>query len=364
MNIIIFLIILVLLILVHEFGHFIVAKKSGIRVDEFGLGLPPRLFGKKFGETLYSINALPFGGFVKIFGENPDDEKDADSQNLGRSMAHKSRWTQAAVLAAGITFNLLFAWLIISVGLMFGLPTAVDPTNAADVRDAKVVISSVMPKSPAEAAGLKTGDILRTLETDEKLLAENLSPESVKNFIGTSREQINVSFERGGAVTETKVLAADGIISESKAVGITMEMIGILKLPVHKALLEGSLMTGRLTQNIAIGIFYFFRDAILGRADLTQVAGPVGMVALVGDARVLGVPYLVFFAALISINLAIINLIPFPALDGGRLFMLLIEAIKGSPIKPKLVNAVNAVGFFVLITLMLLVTWNDVLKLF
>ena len=116
MNIIIFLIILVVLVLVHEFGHFIVAKKSGIRVDEFGLGFPPRIFGKKFGGTIYSINALPFGGFVKIFGENPADVAEGDLDRA-RSMVGKPKWIQAAVLAAGVSFNIIFAWIVISLGL-------------------------------------------------------------------------------------------------------------------------------------------------------------------------------------------------------------------------------------------------------
>jgi len=364
MNLIIFLIILVLLVLVHEFGHFIVAKKSGIRVDEFGLGLPPKLFGKKFGETLYSINTLPFGGFVKIFGENPDDETNPEGKDLSRSMAHKGKWVQASVLAAGITFNLIFAWLIISSGLMFGLPTSVDTPNMAGVTDVKLVISGVMPKSPAETAGLKPGDILLSLKTEKSSLAENLNLETVKNFIANSENQIDISFKRGSAVSDIKVLAGNGIISDSKAIGISMEMIGIIKLPFFKAFTDGAVMTARLVKNVATGIFYFFRDAILGHLDLTQVAGPVGMVTLVGDARDLGIPYLIFFTALISINLAVINLIPFPALDGGRLLVLLIEAIKGSPLKPKLVNTVNLIGFSFLIILMLAVTYHDILKLF
>jgi regulator of sigma E protease len=123
-------------------------------------------------------------------------------------------------------------------------------------------------------------------------------------------------------------------------------------------------MTGRLFKAVTVNIVFFLRDALVGKADLTQVAGPVGMVALVGDAKNLGISYLIFFTAILSINLAVINLIPFPALDGGRLFVLLIEAVKGSAIKPKFVNALNTAGFALLIILMLLVTYHDIVKLF
>lgn len=366
MNIIIFLCILAILVLVHEFGHFIVAKKNGVRVDEFGLGFPPRIFGKKFGETVYSLNWVPFGGFVKIFGENAEDLVTPEGiiEDRSRSLAHKSKLVQASVLAAGVTFNIVFAWLVISIGLMWGLPTAVDSANLSQVKDAHLVVSSVMTKSPAEASGIKSGDILLSLKTDKESVSENLNPEIVRNFIASSQGEISISYSHGSKVLETKVLPKEGIVSTGQAIGISMDMVGTVKYSVGKAFVEGALMTGRLFKSITIGIYHFFSDAIFGRADLSSVAGPVGMVALVGDARDLGVAYLIFFTALLSINLAVINLIPFPALDGGRLLMVLIEAIKGSPIKPKIVMTINTVGFGLLIFLMLFVTYHDIIKLF
>lgn len=365
MNILIFLIILAVLVLVHECGHFLVAKKSGIRVDEFGLGFPPRVFGKKIGETIYSLNAIPFGGFVKIFGENPNDEIEsgnADDQN--RSMASKNRMIQATVLSAGISFNILFAWLVISVGFMFGLPTAVDSPNTVGITDAHVIVSSVMPKSPAEMAGLKVGDTLLSIKDGLSDVGQNITPDTIRDFIMKSSEPLVISYRRGALDFQTTVLAKEGIVSSGKAVGISMDMVGILKLPVHLAFWEGGVRTLDLFKTVAVNIFYFLRDAVLGRADLSQVSGPVGMVALVGDARDLGFSYLIFFTAILSINLAVINLIPFPALDGGRLFVLLIEAVKRSPIKPKLANGLNAIGFALLIILMLVVSYHDILRLF
>ncbi|MDO8590686.1 MAG: site-2 protease family protein [bacterium] len=366
MNIIIFLIILALLVLVHEFGHFIVAKKNGVRVDEFGLGFPPRIFGKKIGETVYSINAVPFGGFVRIFGENAESLESPDGviEDSSRSLAHKNKLVQAAVLVAGVSFNMIFAWLVISFGLVSGLPTAVDATNISQVKDVRLVISSVLPKSPAEKSGIKAGDILLSLKTDKTFLVENVNPETVQELISTSQGEIIISYKHGTEVLESKVEAKEGIVNGGRAIGISMDMVGIMNLPIGQALVEGSLITGRMFKNITVGIFNFFGDAILGRADLSSVAGPVGMVTLVGDARDLGFAYLIFFTALLSINLAVINLLPFPALDGGRLVMVAIEAIKGSPLKPKIVQTVNALGFGLLIFLMIVVTYHDILKLF
>lgn len=366
MNIIIFLIILALLVLVHEFGHFIVAKRAGIRVDEFGLGFPPRIFGKKIGETMYSLNIVPFGGFVKIFGENAESLElpDGTRENESRSLAYKNRAVQAAVIGAGVSFNIIFAWLVISLGLVFGLPTAVDTTGISRVSNVQTIVSSVLPQSPAERAGIKPGDILLGIKSETAEERENITPERIRSFISKSTGELTLSYKRGSKVLETKVSPQAGIVEGAPAVGISMDMVGILKLPIRKAFIEGAVRTVQLFKNVTVSIFYFFHDAFLGHANLTEVAGPVGMVALVGDARELGFAYLIFFTALLSINLAVINLIPFPALDGGRLLMIVIEAVTRSPIRPKIVQSLNTVGFILLILLMLAVTYHDILKLF
>lgn len=366
MNIIIFLIILAILVLAHELGHFLIAKKNGVRVDEFGLGFPPTIYGRKFGETLYSINMLPFGGFVRIFGENAESLETPDGvvEDQSRSLAHKSKLVQVAVLGGGVLFNMIFAWLVISFGLMVGLPTAVDSSNASQITDARLMVTSVMPKSPAEVAGLKAGDILLSFKTETNRLTEKLNPDTVRDFIAGSRGQMEVSVERASKVSHVQVEGKTGLVGNVVAIGIGMDMVGNIKLPIYKAVYEGALMTGRLFENVALGIFSFFRDLIFGQADLSSVAGPVGMVTLVGDARTLGFSYLIFFTALLSVNLAVINLLPLPALDGGRIVVVLIEAIKGSPLRPKLIQGINTAGFGLLVLLMLFITYHDIVKLF
>jgi len=360
MSVVIFIIILVILILAHELGHFLAAKSSGIRVDEFGIGFPPKILSKKIGETTYSLNLIPFGGFVKIFGENPDEE----SLRSERSLVNKPKLVQAWVLFAGVFFNLLLAWLLISIGFMSGLPTPVSsaPVGSA-VENARLVLTSVRQDSPAGNAGLSAGDVITALVTNEDAL-QNVNPDSVSEYIAShGSDEITILYQRGSENKSVVVVPTDEILEGRPAIGITMDMIGTLQLPIHQAIWEGGKTTTALTIAMAAGFYNLIKDSFIGNANLSAIAGPVGIVGLVGDASDFGLIYLLGFTAFISINLAIINLIPFPALDGGRLLFLLIEAIKRSPIKPVIANTANAIGFALLIILMLIVTYNDVAKL-
>ncbi len=361
MSIILFFLILTVLVFVHELGHFLVAKRSGIRVDEFGFGFPPRLWGIQRGETKYSINLIPFGGFVKIFGENPD-EASLNGPDKNRSFINKPKYIQALVLVAGVAFNFIFAWLLLSVGFISGLPSSVGSVPNANVENASLVITSVMPESPAADAGLKVGDKILQLSDGETL--SNPNPESLQEYVVKHpNKEITVSYSRAGEEKTAAMTPENGLIGDKPAIGISMDMIGTLKLPVHKALWHGLKLTTHLTKQTANSLWTLIKGAVVGQADLSAVTGPVGIVGVVGDAYQFGWVYLLSFAAIISINLAIINLIPFPALDGGRLLFVLIESIKGSPIKPKIANTLNSIGFILLILLMLVVTYHDIVKL-
>lgn len=361
MSIVLFVVILALLIFVHELGHFLVAKRAGIRVDEFGIGFPPRLWSKKVGETVYSVNAFPVGGFVKIFGENPDEES-IRGKDSARSFVHKPKWQQAAVVSAGVIFNLLFAWVLLSVGFMAGVPYSADDSYyGSRVKDAELTIISVAEHSPAFSAGLKSGDHILSLSAGKEVL-ETQEMQAVQNFIA-SHDEIIIAYQRGEGMHTTIVRPESGLVDGRHAIGISMDMAGTLTLPAYDAVAMGFTTTLALTGQTIIGLLDFFKQMIFGNADFSSVSGPVGIVRIVSDASVLGLVHLISLTALISINLAVINLFPFPALDGGRLFFIIIETIKGSPIKPVVTNMVNGIGFVILILLMVLITYSDIVKI-
>ncbi len=364
MNIIIFIVILLVLVLVHEWGHFFSAKRFGIRVDEFGFGFPPKLFGFKKGETEYTFNLLPFGGFVKIFGENPDDEN-TKGPDASRSFVNKPKWAQAVVLFAGVLMNFLLAWVLFSFGFMSGLPTSAGSQSGNyTLQDTNLVVLSVVEESPAQKAGLQVGDKIISLKSGDEIV-EDVNTDTLKSFVLSHGEkEIEFSYLRGKENEQDMVVVTPILNAENNpSIGIAMDEIGIAKLPFFKALWEGMKLNIEMTKGTAVGLYSLIKDSIQGNGSFESVTGPVGMVHIVGDAYQFGLAYLLSFAALISVNLAIINLIPFPALDGGRLLFLLIEKIKGSPINQKAANIANIIGFSILILLMLLVTYHDVVKL-
>lgn len=363
MNIIIFIAILLILVISHEWGHFIVAKKSGIRVDEFAFGFPPRIFGKKIGETTYSINALPLGGYVKIFGENPNDES-VSGPDKNRSFINKPKYIQAAVLIAGVVMNFLVAWLLISVGFMSGMPTSVNSlSDGQTLKNQAITITSVLPGSASDISGLKVGDALVSMKTKNDVTSIP-STDSVSYFVKKhGNEEIEVEYKRGGELMSTKLTPKVSTEGGVPMMGVSMDMIGVLKLSPLPAIWEGLKLSANLFVHTAVGFVVLVKNAFIGQADMSNLTGPVGIVGVVGDAVKFGFVYLLSFTALISINLAVINLIPFPALDGGRLLFLLIEKIKGSSISPKVANWTNAIGFGLLMLLMAFITYHDIVKI-
>lgn len=343
-------------------GHFIVAKKFGIRVDEFAIGFPPRIWGFRRGETTYAINAIPFGGYVKIFGENPD-EQSISGPDSKRSFVNALKWKQASVLVSGILFNVLFAWILLSASFMFGLTTSVDESLASYAKDSHIIITMSQVDSPARRAGLVGGDTIVSLESGKNKI-QAYSVAEIQDFIKESSGEIIINYKHGNDLKEAVVVASQGIVKDRKAIGIAMDTVGTIKLPIHKAFFEGAILAKATVKNVAIGLYYFILDAFRGKADFSQVTGPIGIVGLVGEARTLGVVYLMSFAAFISINLAVINILPFPALDGGRLLFIAIEAMRRKSLSPKFANLANGIGFAILILLMLAVTYKDVVKMF
>jgi regulator of sigma E protease len=363
MTIILFLVVLAVLIFVHELGHFLVAKKSGIRVDEFAVGFPPKIFSWIRGETKYSINLIPFGGYVKIFGENPDDES-ISGVDSARSFVNVSKWKQVAVLIAGIAFNVIFAWILLSVSFMFG--SLIPVGDSADgyakyITDSHVVITGTTPDSPALKAGLAKGDRIISVEG---VSGADLNTDKIRSLIETNTDgTIDFNYERSGKNLMANIVPETLSGENRKVIGIYMENVGVVRLNPLLAFWEGAKLTVRSTGEVIVGLGKFIGLSLRGQGDLSQVSGPVGIVGMVGDAADFGLAYFLGFVAFISLNLAAINLVPFPALDGGRILFVIIEAVIRRPIKPKVANIVNSVGFLILIALMIFITYRDILKL-
>jgi regulator of sigma E protease len=364
MSIILFLVILAILILVHEFGHFVVAKRNGIAVEEFGLGFPPRakkLFTKD--GTDYTLNWIPFGGFVRLFGED-GNVKNLPQKDVKKSFAGKSRWVQAKVLLAGVVFNALFAWLLLSIVFMSGITTVVDGGSKLLGHvggDVSLAVSDVLPGSPADRAGLMPGDVISGVSRDGEHYTQ-VSSVAFENLIQTSEyTPVFISFIRDGRENSIQVIPLfDMVVPDEIAIGVSLGVKGELKLPVHKAIWHG----GKATIRIVVETVKSIGQLIGGKVNLSLVSGPVGIAGLVGDAAKDGMIQLLLLTSIISANLAVINLIPFPALDGGRLLFVIIEGITRKKIPAKVGTIMNTIGFFLLIALMILITYHDIIKLF
>lgn len=384
-TIIIFIIVLGLLIFVHEFGHFVTAKRAGLRVDEFGFGFPPRAVGvithpkaEKwrdkldffFGQppagkdlenkTIYSLNWIPLGGFVKIYGEGGEGREDK------RSFAGQKPGCRALILFSGVTMNVVLAAFLISVGFFLGLPQEITPQNEVYSRDAKIQIIDVAAGSPAQKTGLKIGDSI--LGISESGSGQSLAPlkiEEVQNFTknhlgGT----LDVEILRGKEILKLPVFAREDYPQGEGPMGIAMARTGIVSFPWHRSIWEGVSLTVYLLGQIILAFYFIIKNLVISGEVAGGLAGPVGIFIFTGEAARLGFIYLLQFTALISLNLAVINALPFPALDGGRALFVFIEKIKGSPVNQKIEQWIHNIGFALLLALIALITFRDIGRFF
>lgn len=318
------LIFLAILIIGHELGHFLAAKKFGVRVDEFGFGLPPRLASSQKGETRFSLNLLPLGGFVKIHGQTREE---GEMKEPERAFVNQPPYRRALILIAGVLANLLIGWAALT--LVFAIGTS-----------PKVFISEVIGGSAAERAGLQPAEELKGFKSAEEFV----------NFVQSHRGQ--------------RVTVNDKNIDvpEGGVIGVKIDTFEIPKENPFQAVIKGLDATAGITLGIVETIPRLVLDAFReGAGALKQVAGPVGIFHLIEQAR--GTVFLLYLLGIISINLAIFNLLPIPALDGGHLLFLAIEKIIGRPISERAQMVANAVGFALLILLIIMVTFKDIQRL-
>lgn len=320
-----------LLILVHELGHYFVARLTGIKVLELAIGFGPKLFGWTKNDIDYSLRAIPLGGFCRLLGENPEEASEPES------FPQQPLLSRAAVLLAGATMNLVLAIVIFFVIFFFivGVP------NTDSSR-----IGYIVEDSPAEAVGLEAGDMITAIDSNpvEKW-------EDVLTLISAKpNEEIRLVIEREGAVKELAVVTKVGPEENRGMIGIGPEIQKFSFIPSARFSLErfGT-------------VIYSIFQVVTGQAPL-DVAGPVGIIFVIGEVAQTGFVNLLLLTALISISLGIMNLLPIPALDGGRLFFLLVEAIRGKRIDPEKEGIIHFIGFALLIMLILFITYQDVLR--
>lgn len=360
MTLVIFILILIALVWVHELGHFVAAKILGIRVDEFAIGFPPRLVSIKIGETEYSLNWLLFGGYVSIHGEDPS----AHSSDP-RGLSAKPRPLQALVVVAGIAMNLLFAWLLLSAGYMHGLQSEVDHYGWGNVSNAQPEVIDVLPGSPADKAGIESGDVVVSAETGAKdMLPANADADQVHDFLTAhAGASIALVVDRDGAQKDFIVKAQAGVVAGQEVIGVELDDVGILKLSPGLALLQGGLVAKEMIVAEAQGLGSLVAGIVHGAPDFSQVSGPIGIASAGSQAVAQGFDAIITITALISINLALINIIPIPGLDGGRLLFIIVESIIRRPISPRVATALTLAGFAFVILLMIAVSAHDIAKL-
>lgn len=349
LTIIVFIIILAILIFVHEAGHFIVAKLTGVKVEEFAFGFPPRLLSIKRGETRYSINAIPLGGYVKLYGEEEKIKK-------AGSFMSKPVWKRISIVVAGAIMNFVLAIILMTIGFSVGMtPLVSDPVTLSGQKISQVMIVYVEPGSPAAKAGLSEGVILNGFNSTTDLQA------FTRTHVG---QTVNLSTEKNGAKTEQKVL-----LSTDKNAPLGVGIISITKvkqnvfLAFWTSVKESGKVVAALFTFLGEILKSFFTTGKAGPA-AEGVTGPIGIFNFTSEAIKIGWIYVLQLVALLSINLGIINILPFPALDGGKVLFLALEGIfHKKVVRQEIENIIHLVGFGLLILLIIAITYRDIVNL-
>lgn len=367
-----FLVVLSVLILIHEAGHYFAARIFGVKADEFGYGFPPRLIGfvkvdgkwkrvksrdrTAYKNTIWSINWLPIGGFVRLKGEQGDAPLDENS------FQSKPVWQRFIIIAAGVAMNWVLAAVLFSVGFMVGIPAMVDDLPAgATVHEREVTIVDTVRDGAAARAGIEPLDIIVRIGEREPKTIKGVQ-EAVASY-GT--EKVDVVVERGGEQRTFTVTPAYVEEIDRAGFGISLIDTGTVSYPPHLAVVNGVILTGAYTKSVVIAFTELFGDLIRGGGEtLESVSGPVGIAVLTARIAERGILQLLQFSAVLSINLAVLNFLPIPALDGGRAIFLIVEGIRRKPVDRRIEAFIHNVVFLLLIALIILISVRDIGRFF
>ena len=359
-TIIAFILILGLLVLVHEFGHFIAAKKNGVYVEEFGFGYPPRLFSFRFKNTLYSINLIPFGGFVKLYGEETGEldaetitDKTIKKPLPSQAFTNKKPWQKLVILCAGVLGNFLLGWVLISILFTQGIPT---PTK-------DVIVDRVATNSPAQYAGLEPKDILLEITINDKIFKLKSTNDLINLSKKYAGQEFAIKIKRADAEKTISITPRKNPPTGQGPLGIVITSFIEKRYPWYQAPFFGLVEAFNITSKIVSELGKTLFQLITFKKPQIDVAGPIGIAQFTGQAIKFGRNAVLEFIALLSLNLAVLNILPFPALDGGRLVFVIYEWISKKRVNKNLERYLNLAGFSILILLALLISISDVIKL-
>ena len=350
------IVVLGVLIFVHELGHFVVAKLSGVRVLVFSLGFGPKLCGVRMGETEYILSAIPLGGYVKMLGEGKGEEEDEEAElseeEQQGSYAHKGPWRRMAIIVAGPLTNILFAALVFAVVYLFGVPSLVP------------VVGEVNYEMPAYSAGFRPGDRIISIDGKKIETWDELS----STIRSSGGRELQITYERKGEIHTTRVvpkkMESKDLFGEevvNYVIGITAS--GETRIDHYQpgeALIQGVRETWKVAYLTVVG-FVKMVERVIPAKDL---GGPIMIAQMAGQHAKAGILSLLYFMGIISVNLGILNLFPIPVLDGGHLMFILIEIVRGKPLSRQKIEIAQQFGLFLLISLMIFVFYNDLARIF
>lgn len=337
-----------LIVAVHEFGHFASARLLGMKVLEFAFGFPPRLFGIRRNDIDYTLNWIPFGGFVRILGQ---DDFSIKQQGEGdpRAFTSKPWWSQAIVLAAGVFMNFVLALIILTIAFATGTTAPTGDVRVFDVR----------PGSPAQTAGIQVGDIV--VDVDGTVIHTARAMVTITNRAAQKAQQITIDLTRNGAPLTIQALPRAEPPAGEGPLGVQLEEVQApISVPIPQAFTQAIGLTGEVVGQIVAlpGQLLSQRSATASGAPV--VGGPIEIFRVTGQVAQFGIPTFLKLVGVLSVNLGVINIIPFPGLDGGRLFFVLLGAVMRRRLSPKVEAAIHAVGFVLLLGLLVIVSISDI----